>query len=355
MPAGNFAMTPLNTALQTGFHSMAEVLLKAGVSQKEKNRALWKALFNRRLDMVELLIRFGADPEIVTFRELMWTRNPEIIRWFIENCRVDLEEGFPIARALEGKHREFLGIYMSLRDRVPSARRQASMALRIHCREGDLKWVSLLLWAGADARERVPDLDHPDDEESIGTALEEAVQYSRVDILQKLKLDPKIDDVSGLLSQCWVCRNEKVVQMLLDAGANPNNGTGHENVMERLIGNLTWSLSGDTWSYPERAVRCLELAAGAGGRWHPSDEDSFRFLRQAIAKARSHFMVEYLKRLIESHAIDRDVFQKLMDTPRMKKFLHSGEMGSVALKRFAGYNLDSRGRPLVGRKSAGSG
>ena len=49
---------------------------------------------------------------------------------------------------------------MGLRDTLPSARLQATMALRLHAREGNLKWVSLLMWAGADPHLSVPDLEY---------------------------------------------------------------------------------------------------------------------------------------------------------------------------------------------------
>ena len=48
---------------------------------------------------------------------------------------------------------------MSVRDTVPTANRQATMALRYHAADGNLKWVSLLLWAGADPRLPVPRLE----------------------------------------------------------------------------------------------------------------------------------------------------------------------------------------------------
>jgi hypothetical protein len=353
MPPGNYAMSPLQSALQSGFHSMMEVLLKAGVSQQEKDRALWRAALRGRLDMVELLTEHGADVETITFKELMWTRHGEIIQWFIDNGEFELEEGFPMARALGEKHREFLGVYIKLRDRVPSARHQASVALRTYVREGDLKWVSLMLWAGADPRARVQDLKYLNYGFEPSTALEDAVFYGHVELVRKFKLNPKIDDVDSLLSLCSVNPEEKMLQMLLKAGGNPNYGNGEENVMQRLIGHFAGSVSRDLWCwFPGSAIRCLELAVSYGGRWQPIDESAFYFLRKAIAKAERNTMVRSLNRLINSHVIEQDVFKRLVDTPPMKKFLDSKIMWMVPLRRFAGHNLDSRGRPRV-RKSNG--
>jgi hypothetical protein len=72
-------------------------------------------------NFVELLAEYGADPKSVSFDEIICSRHPWIIRWFIERC-LDLETDSPIAVAFKDRHREFLGVYMDLRDTVPSAR-----------------------------------------------------------------------------------------------------------------------------------------------------------------------------------------------------------------------------------------
>jgi hypothetical protein len=50
---------------------------------------------------------------------------------------MDLESGELIAKTFRDKQREFLGIYMDLRDQIPSARKQAAMALRATIIVGD--------------------------------------------------------------------------------------------------------------------------------------------------------------------------------------------------------------------------
>jgi hypothetical protein len=127
------------------------VFLRAGVPLEEKDSALCSAVFARRLELVRLLVEYGADPHTLMAGDVFDSRSPELIRLMITHG-LDLEKRWPIARAFENRQRECLGIYMDLLDRVPSARRQAAMALRVHARDGNLKWVSLLLWAGATAR-----------------------------------------------------------------------------------------------------------------------------------------------------------------------------------------------------------
>jgi hypothetical protein len=246
---------------------------------------------------------------------------------------------------------------MSLRDRVPSARIQATMALRLHAREGNLKWVSLLMWAGADPRLQVPNLKYEHPEESIGTALEDAVTYSRVEVIRKIGIDAAVDDTSALLSKCWMCDKPEVVEILLSAGANPNaeaNGE-HYNPMQALMRNFLRSID-TTFLFIRRsqevALRCLELAAESGGRWRPADQFEFRSFRRAIAQVEHYSAIRSLHQLVQFGAIEREVFQELMRTPRMKDLLNTGAPGADRLREFAGLNAAKSIRSK--RKRSGS-
>jgi hypothetical protein len=80
MPPGNFATSPIRTAIESGFHSLVEVLLQEGaINQEEKNDALVRAIDNRNFDLVELLAQYGADPRTVDFDTVLWSRHPQII------------------------------------------------------------------------------------------------------------------------------------------------------------------------------------------------------------------------------------------------------------------------------------
>jgi len=199
LPEGHFTTSPLRISIQSGFHSLVEVLLKAGVSQEEKNEALVRAVSDRKLDIIELLRQYAADVIAIDPAEVFWSRDPATIRWFIANG-MDLENSESIAKAFRDKQREFLGIYLDLREHTPSARKQAAMALRYHAEQGNLKWVSLLLWAGADPRLSVPRIERRDweEEEEDETTLNVAIRYGRVEIVKKIGLDPHRDDVTRL-------------------------------------------------------------------------------------------------------------------------------------------------------------
>ena len=217
LPNGHFTTSPLRTSVQRGFHSLVEVMWQAGVRIQETNEALEQAVSDRNLDLVELLIQHGADANAVDPEEVFWSRHPGIIRCFVENG-LDLESRASIAKAFRDKHREFLGIYLGLRDRITSARAQAAMALRYHAERGNLKWVSLLLWAGADARLPVPRIEECDwDEEDTDTALNAAILYGRFEVVKKIGLDSARDNFSELLDQHFIYPDHEIIELLITA------------------------------------------------------------------------------------------------------------------------------------------
>ena len=64
-----------------------------------------------------------------------------------------------------------------------------------------MKWVSLLLLAGASPRSLGPNIgkEYTNDPEGFTTGLREASYSGNVEVLKKLKPDPERDDLSDLL------------------------------------------------------------------------------------------------------------------------------------------------------------
>ena len=174
---------------------------------------------------------------------------------------MDLESGASIAKAFRDKQREFLGIYLGLRDRITSARAQAAMALRYHAEKGNLKWVALILWAGADARLAVPRIEECDwDEEDTDTALNAAVRYGHVEIVKKIGLHSVRDDVTRLLNQYFIQPKPQIIELLITAGADVSNLS--PNVIDSVFSCFEWSLDTNLIANPthtEDALQCMEI------------------------------------------------------------------------------------------------
>ena len=319
---------------------MPQVLLQEGaVDQDEKDDALIRAIDGRNFDLVELLTQDGADPSTVDFDTVLWPRHPPIMRWFVANG-LDLDGDYPIAKAFRYKHREFLGVYMSVRDTVPSARRQATMALRYHAADGNLKWVSLLLWAGADPRLPVPRMDDSDvDEDDFETALVAAVRRGQFDVVKKIGIDPARDDVTALINEYCFWPNPELLEFLIKLGADARKAAGEENAMRWAFSSFEWSLDSlfRDYSRTEAALRCIEILAVNGARWQPHDPYRISCLRRALVKAPAHDSIQHLVRIINAGAIEQEMFKELMRTPRMKEILKQTYPGVIKLREYAGF------------------
>jgi ankyrin repeat protein len=185
--------SPLHIAIEGGFHSLVQLLFDGGAALEEPRYSpLLHTLEKRRLDLLELLVRHGADVRSVSMENVFGTWSSEIVEFFIERG-ADLETGNPLADALCSRIRPALGIFKRYKDRFPSFQEQINIALRHHCKEGNLKWVSLMLWAGADPYAQGPYGPYDDDPDDYNNALELAAFYGHHDIfkLKQIRLDPE--------------------------------------------------------------------------------------------------------------------------------------------------------------------
>lgn len=218
--------TPLQVSVGLRFHSLVKLLAIHEESRPVQDQALTDAVRQRSVELVELLIEHGAEPSSVPLDHVLLTWEPVLIRLFLRSgC--DALKGHPFTIAFCEKIRTSLRPFMEYREAHPELadglQQQLDRALRYFCREGDLKWVSLLMWAGANPRSVGPLFLNETDPDMDGTALQEAAGSSRVDILKRLKPDPGQDNLNALVSQAAMSQAKEVLQYLLQAGAKPND------------------------------------------------------------------------------------------------------------------------------------
>ena len=90
----------LRVALQTGFHSLIELIAKHEKNQSSKNAVLADAVSLRRLDFIQLLVANGAEVRSVPLSDVLLEWNPHIFRFFLERG-ADPVEGSPFAVAFQ--------------------------------------------------------------------------------------------------------------------------------------------------------------------------------------------------------------------------------------------------------------
>src|SRR6266849_6263838 len=104
----------VQVAVQTGFHSLIELIAKHENNQSSKNAALADAVSLHRLDFIELLVENGAEVKSVPFSDVLLEWNPHIFRFFLERG-ADAVKGSPFAVAFTNKIRTALGPFVELK------------------------------------------------------------------------------------------------------------------------------------------------------------------------------------------------------------------------------------------------
>lgn len=258
-----------------------------------------------------------------------------MIRFFLENG-ADVVTGAPFAVAFREKIRTALRTFVEYKkahpELAPQLQEQADRVLRHFCYEADLKWVNLLLWAGANPRSRGPDLDDrwADDPECHTTALKEACSKGNLDVLKKLKIDPHTDDLSELLSNAALTSRE-TIEYLLSIGAKTNDKpNGGSSALDRCLWRLGWG-SHDSFFNKRLSTKydvsgaseCIRVLAEHGARWNPEGKAELNSVRKALYQCEPVVVVDLMKLLARNKACPEETLEQLLDAPRMREHLSS--------------------------------
>lgn len=324
----------LEIAVETGFHSMVELISKNEISQSAKGAALRDAAESRRLDLVQLLLANGADIKSVPLTDVLLTWEPKLIRFFLDRG-ADVLEGRPFAEAFGAKIRTALRPYIEYKKAHPELaaqlQEQLDCALRHFCGEGDLKWVSLLMWAGGDPRSRGPCLqkDYTEDPECYTSGLEEACRSENVDVLKRLKPDPARDNFVQLLQDAAMWSRKPALEYLLAIGASPNDKpNGGSSALDTVLRDLSFARmnfygsSGLKSKYDvSRALESAQVLLTHGAIWNPEEAYDLNSLRKSLLECEPGVTIELLQMFRRHNACPAERVHLLLGTPRMKEHL----------------------------------
>jgi len=327
--------TPLQISINKGFHSLVQVLLEAGALLRDGTYdALKHAIKVKRLDLVKLLVKHGADPATADMRPVFGTYSPELIDYFILHG-ADAETEHPLAFSLIEKKRPAIGAFKRHRKRVPSFQEQCDIALRYFSMEGDQKWIALLLWADADPYSVGPMFPpfEPDPNEDL-CAVEIAVQDGHYDLLKEHNIDFDLNSQLGLKVLEHACTYGRlgVVEECISKGFDPKLLDDHaSSYLERCIDGMQYSWAVDPiWIHKRQpidsmrsaeAIEIIELLCQKGARWEPAN-------RSAITKARGVFLrltpkhtVDFGKIMSKYQSCSRKTLDQLLSTPAIQRHI----------------------------------
>jgi hypothetical protein len=328
--------TLLEIAVETGFHSLVELIAKRDNSQSSKNAALREAVSSRRLDLVELLLVNGADIQSIPLADVLLGWEPKMIRFFLDHGANPID-GRPFADAFGAKVRTALRAFVEYRRAHPELatqlQEQLDCALRHFCGEGNLKWVSLLTWAGGDARSRGPSLwkQYTEDPECYTSGLEEACHSENLDVLKRLKPDPNRDNLSELLDNAATSSRKAVLEYLLGIGANPNDKpNGGSSSLETTLWHLNFA-GFDPYGSKRLKLKyevssdldCVRELLAHGATWNPDDTYHVTSLRRTLLECEPAVTIDLLQMFRKHNACPAERVHRLLGTPRMKEHLNS--------------------------------
>jgi len=328
--------TLLQIAVETGFHSLVELIATNDPSQTSKNAALADAASARRLDLVEVLLASGADIKSVPLVDVLLTWEPKIIRFFLDRG-ADVLEGRPFAVAFGEKIRTALRPFLDYKWAHPELgaqlQEQLDCALRYFCSKGDLKWVSLLMWAGGDPRSRGPCLyqEYTEEPDCYTSALEEACRSENPDVLKRLKPDPTRDNFAELLKNAAFWPRKPVLEYLLEIGANPNDKpNGGSSALDTALRDLSFARFDLHRSKQlksrydvSRALDCIRELLAHGAIWHPDENYDLNSLRRSLLECEPDVTIELLQLFRKHSGCPAERVHNLLGTPRMKEHLKS--------------------------------
>ncbi len=326
--------SPLEIAVERGFHSLVKVLLEGGAAIESTgyDGPVEKALDMRRLDLIQLFVGHGCDAKSVSMERVFATWDPKIMEYFIEKG-ADVEDGNPLAWALCSHIRTALPIFKQYKDRFPSFQEQANIALRRNCKEGNMKWVSLLLWAGADPY--APGCDDYqaafDDEDGGLSALGYAALWRHFEVfrIKKIRLDPKHPVAQELMRYIGCEEGFEILRELLEKGMDPNDQeTGGCSAIAGLLNRMAFDASlrhrdyfsreGDSQGCREK-IKLIHLLAKHGARWVPKDTSEINDVRKSLLKLIPDYTVEFVWIMAKYQAGSQPVITQLLHTPTITK------------------------------------
>lgn len=239
------------------------------------------------------------------------------------------------------------------------------MALRFHCTEGNLKWVSLMLWTGADPLAKGPlsPDEEPDPDEEDLNALEYAALYGHFDIfkLKQIKLDPNSVETRQLIRETCYSANPEFLKELLKKGYNPIDQEGDgPSLIQSLIQGMGYALDFDSYheirrknidtSRTREKIKMVHILAKEGVNWNPNGRPEIAEARRSFLRLEADYTVEFIWIMTRYRACKRQELEELIRTPAIRALI-SGHMKRVneLLDRFRDAEdfTDSESSPCI--------
>lgn len=315
---------PLEIAIEKGFYALAELLLEGGSDPAANGDILAFAVQHREVEIAKLLLDRGASACSVGADDV-FDGGAEMLKFFIEHG-FDPTADLAYCNALRSHVHPLLFVLKEYKETFPDLQRQAEMALCHYCQKGNLRAVSLLLWAGARADAGVPNPAYDNDPEMLTTPLEEAACAGDLDVLKRLKPQDFPDVLKRLAEAAWLNPSQRLIDYLIDLGAPLNTkASGGSKLLDHLICRLGWKAR-PTFGTPnpgemDETMKLIEHMVSRGAKWVSDPDESLRNQRGRLRDLDPGRLVRLFKILKEGGGASVEFLESILASPSMRKRL----------------------------------
>ena len=319
------AASALRVALQAQNSSLVLLLLCNGYNPDlEEPNPLDLCLEERRWNLMDLLLEWGADPKLVEPYQVFRTYRTDLMERF-RALGTDMTRGRDLAWALaEGtSNKPAFGYAKRHRIEDPGVQHHLDMALAHHAGKGSEKGVSLCLWAGAEPHSNVHLLRHSpmheeeEDDEPHWNAIWEAGMAGHADILERLGPDPDLDRFDDLYR--WTDS-----QAVIDVLARTRLPSDMGPILAWHIS--PWRVSEDGWFILRDASHLFDL----GARWAQFNPGLIADIRRSALRLSDRNFEELLRLLTKVDYCSPEILSEVARTSAFRRRLR--EVGFLPTK-----------------------
>lgn len=313
--------TPLFVAVDRGFHSLVELLLRYDHVQWDLEKAYGGAIRRRRNDLAGRILRsswWSADIDPV---EALKTGDIELV-CSLKASGTDFTKPPIVKEAAMVSARGTIECLRAAKISIEVVEDQLYEALIHHAGQGHLKSLVHLLKAGLNPHRQVA--YYPGGEDDTMSAVNAAIHSRKPAIVRMLKPSPEKDDPERLMGSAVFMGDRRILDVLLEVGfplnCQKNGGSPvlhdvlHEAGLFQIRPDFRSSRPYD-WSKFRATVEWL---MGLGARWAGRDRDDYRHIRDSLVGMGEAGSKEIIGMMLDAKAITEIQLREILKTPRMR-------------------------------------
>lgn len=314
--------TPLFVAVDRGFHSLVEVLLRYEHEPWDLEKAYSGALRRRRNDLAAMILKSPWWTREIDPVEAICTGDVELVKSMIL-AGTDFTKAPIIRNAAMNNPMGAIACLRSVGILLESVEGQLYEALMHHADNGHFKRMMAMLRAGLDPHKRIVICEYPDGTQETGNVVEAVIHTGKPWLLEMLKPSPEKDDAEHLVGCGMHLGDRRMLEVLIKCGftinCQQNGGSPAMHSVLTTAGLFRISpnsrgLDSYGWS---RFVTDIEWLIGIGAKWVGRNSGEYRMIRDALLGIGETGAIQILNMLLVGGAVSRSELKEILRTPRM--------------------------------------